>query len=160
MFDGELQNLGLLQLSAVRIPRRCRDQSSEFTEGRVDPVAPLLLDHPPPAFPRRVLARISPGRVASAKRISRKNWETQQHIKTFRGSFLCSKFFDWEGERTCFNYTLLTYLAERATTRLLISVVLKQCRLDYDFTVEQRDAICRVGKRPTISEERLFQQVR
>jgi len=56
MLDGKLQNLSLLQLSAVRIPRRCRDQSPELAEGRVNPVAPLLLDHPPPAFPRCVLA--------------------------------------------------------------------------------------------------------
>lgn len=56
MLDGELQNLGFLQLSTVRIPRRRRYQSPKLAEGRVDPVATLLLDHPPPAFPRRVLA--------------------------------------------------------------------------------------------------------
>lgn len=72
MLDGELQDLRFLQLSAVRIPGGRGYQSSKLTEGRVDPVATLLLDHPPPAFPRRVLAGVAPGRVASATGISSK----------------------------------------------------------------------------------------
>lgn len=66
MLDGELQDLRFLQFSAVRVPRGRRYQPPQLAEGRVDPVAALLLDHPPPAFPRRVLTGVSTGRVASA----------------------------------------------------------------------------------------------
>lgn len=66
MLDGELQDLRFLQLSAVRVPRRRRNQPPQLAEGRVDSVAALLLYHPPSAFPRRVLTGVSAGRVASA----------------------------------------------------------------------------------------------
>lgn len=111
MLDGELQNLGLLQLSAVRIPRRRRDQSPELAEGRVDPVAPLLLDHPPPAFPRRVLARVSAGRVASATGISEEGLRNTaaNSQDAPRSPFVPDFVRDRrEGERTRFNCTLLT----------------------------------------------------